>query len=84
MSAIGDPRRAMHALDASLERRVGADLRLIYGMAAPILLIVGLIVVLAFVTSPLVVAAILVAEVGLLGVVLLGFSELLSESEEED
>jgi hypothetical protein len=33
--------------DESVERTLGADMRLVYGLAAPILMVVGLIVILA-------------------------------------
>jgi hypothetical protein len=65
--------------DQSMERMLGADFRLVYGLAAPILLVVGLIVILALSPAPWLLIAILVIECAALGVVLAGFVGMLNE-----
>jgi hypothetical protein len=67
--------------DESVERVLGADMRLIYGMAVPILMVCGLIVVLALSPATWLVVAVLVIEIALLAVVVLGFFGLLNEDE---
>lgn len=74
---------AFHGFDESVERVLGADMRLVYGMAVPILVIVGLIVILALSPATWVVAAIVLLEVAALGVVIYGFMGLLNEPDDE-
>lgn len=70
--------------DESVEHVLGADMRLIYGLAAPILMVVGLIVVLALSPATWLVIAIIVVEIAALGVVLTGFMGLLDEPDDGD
>ena len=70
-----------HPLDARVERLLGADMRLIYGMAVPILVIVGLVIVLALHPQSWVVAVIVLLEVAALGLVLTGIFGMLEDEE---
>ncbi len=70
--------------DDSVERTLGADMRLIYGFAVPILMVVGLIVVLALSPATWLVITIVVIEVAALGVVLTGFIGMLNEPGEQE
>lgn len=70
--------------EESVERTLGADMRLLYGMAVPILMIIGLIVVLALGPSTWLVIAVLVLELAALGVVMTGVIGMLSDGDEED
>lgn len=70
--------------DESVERAVGADMRLIYGFAVPILMVVGLIAILALSPATWLVVTILVLEVAALGVVLTGFIGLLNEPDDDE
>lgn len=69
--------------DESVERLLGADMRLIYGFAIPILMVVGLIVILALSPATWLVIAIVVMEVAAMGVVLTGFIGMLNEPDDE-
>ena len=70
--------------DDSVERALGADMRLVYGFAVPILMVVGLIVILALSPATWLVIAILLVEVAALGVVLTGFIGMLNEPGEDE
>lgn len=59
-------------------------MRLLYGMAVPILMIVGPIVVLALSPAPWLVAGIVVLELAALGVVVVGFVGMLGEEGDDD
>jgi hypothetical protein len=72
-----------HGFDESVEHALGADMRLIYGMAAPILMIVGLIIILALSPAAWLVVAIVVMEVAALCVVLTGFIGMLNEPDDD-
>lgn len=70
--------------DESVERTIGADMRLIYGFAVPILMVVGLIVILALSPATWLVITILLVEVAALCVVLTGFIGMLNEPGEDE
>lgn len=70
--------------DDSVERVLGADMRLIYGFAAPILMVVGVIIVLALNPATWLVIAIVVIELAAMGVVLGGFTGMLNEPSDDD
>jgi len=70
--------------DESVEHVLGADMRLIYGFAAPILMVVGLIIILALNPATWLVIAIVVMEVAALSVVLTGFIGMLNEPTDPD
>ena len=65
--------------DESVERALGADMRLIYGFAVPILMVVGLIVILALSPATWLVVTIVVIELAALCVVMTGFIGMLDE-----
>lgn len=78
------PRRKVFAgFDASVERVLGADMRLIYGFAVPVLMVVGLIIILALRPETWLVVSILVLEVAALGVVVAGILEMLNEEDDD-
>ncbi len=79
-----NPARVFHEFDATVERSLGVDVRLLYGMAVPILMVCGLIVLLALKPETWVVIAVLVLEVCALGVVITGFLAMLNEDDETD
>lgn len=68
--------------DRSMERTLGADMRMLYGFLVPILMIVGLVVILALSPATWLVIAILVLEVGAIGVVVTGVMGMLDESDD--
>lgn len=74
---------AFRGFDRSIERLIGADLRLVYGFAVPILMIVGLITVLALTPATWLVGLILILEIGALGIVVAGIMGMLSEDDED-
>jgi hypothetical protein len=87
--ATGSPdtrqrRYVFRGFDESMERLLGADMRLIYGMGVPILMIVGLIVLLALQPASWLVGAIMFVELGALTVIVRALYELMSDDEDED
>jgi hypothetical protein len=79
-----DHPNAFRGFDQSVERALGADMRLLYGMLVPILMICGVIVVLALGPAVWLVAAILVLELGALAVVGYGLAGMLNEPPDDD
>jgi hypothetical protein len=75
---------AFRGFDESVERAVGADMRLLYGMAAPILLVVGVIILLALNPATWLVATVVVVEIVALAVVVYGFVGMLNGDDEDD
>jgi hypothetical protein len=65
--------------DNSMERWLGADMRLIYGMAVPILMVCGLILLLALNPTTWLVIGVLLLELGAGAVVLRGIMALLND-----
>jgi hypothetical protein len=78
------PTRVFHEFDTTVERSLGVDARMLYGMAVPILMICGLIILLALNPQTWLVVAVLLFEVAALGVVITGFVGMLNEDDEED
>jgi len=79
------PRRhPFRGFDESALRLFGADLRLIYGMSLPILMIIGLIVLLALSPATWLVIALLLLEITALGIVLSGLFAMLDEDENDE
>ena len=78
------PTRVFHEFDATVERALGVDARLLYGMVVPILMICGLIILLALSPQTWLVIAVLLVEMAALGVVITGFVGMLSEDGEDD
>ena len=64
--------------DSSVTRILGADMRLVYGIRAPALLVIGLIVVLALKPATWLLVAIVVVAVGGLVLVLTGLLGMMS------
>ena len=70
--------------DESMTRLLGADLRLIYGMAMPLLMIVGLVVLLALNPTTWLVVAIVLVEVAALGVIVAALLELMRDDPDDE
>jgi hypothetical protein len=70
--------------DASMARLLGADLRLVYGMALPILMVVGLVVLLALNPTTWLVVAIMLVEVAALAVIVAGLLEMMRDDSEDE
>lgn len=70
--------------DDVIESRIGGDLRLIYGMAAPILVVVGLIAVLVLSPSYWLVGAVLVIELACLMFMVVKLMAMLGQPEAEE
>lgn len=84
MARETSPTHVFHNFDASVERVLGVDVRLLYGMLVPILMICGLIILLALTPQTWLVIAVLLLEIAALGVVVTGFVGMLNESDGED
>jgi hypothetical protein len=70
--------------DSSVERLLGADMRLLYGLGAPILMVVGLIIVLALQPAAWLVGMIVVVEIAGLATVITGLLGMMSTDDDED
>lgn len=70
--------------DSSVERVLGADMRLVYGILVPILMVVGLIIVLALQPTAWLVGAILVIEVAALATVVTGLLGMMTTDDDEE
>jgi len=77
-------RNPFAALDARVERLIGADMRLIYGLGGPVLLLCGVIMLLALTPSEWLVGAAVVLEVAALGLVVTKVLAMLDEPDELD
>ena len=77
-------RHILRGFDESMERLLGADLRLLYGMAIPILAVVDLIILLALNPSKWLVAAIVLVEIAALGLVVAGLFEMMSDDDADE
>ena len=75
-------RRLFRGFDASMTRMLGADLRLLYGIAVPILMVLGLILVLALNPVKWVVAVIVVCEIGGLALIVTGLYAMMSDDDQ--
>jgi hypothetical protein len=81
--AQADPdRHLFRGFDASMTRMLGADLRLLYGIGVPIVMIVGLIIVLALNPAKWVVAVVVVCEIGGLALIVTKLYTLMSDDDE--
>ena len=69
------------ALDGRLERLLGADMRMIYGLLAPVLLICGVIIVLALKPSSWLVALTVVLELAALAFVVVKLLAMLGDAD---
>jgi hypothetical protein len=70
-------------LHERIARRVGADVRLLYGIGVPMLATIGFIVALAVSGQSWMVVAVIAFLIVTLGVVVLGFYGMLGEDDEE-
>jgi len=75
---------AFRGFDRSVERVLGVDVRLLYGMLVPILMVSGLIVLLALSPQTWLQIAVLLVEIAALGVVVTGFVGILNDDDEQD
>ncbi|MGA2924533.1 MAG: hypothetical protein ABSG43_00855 [Solirubrobacteraceae bacterium] len=78
------PQHAFHGFDQSFVRLFGADFRMIYGMAVPILMVIGMIVILALTPTTWLVVAIVLLEMAGLSTVVYGLFGMLNEREEDE
>lgn len=76
--------RVFRGFDRSVERSLGVDVRLLYGMTIPVLMVSGLIILLALSPQTWMVIAVLLLEIAALGVVMTGFIGMLNEDDEDD
>ena len=79
-----NPARVFHEFDATIERSLGVDARLLYGMLIPILMVCGLIILLALNPETWLVIAVVLFEAAALGVVITGFLSMLGEDDDTD
>ena len=70
--------------DESMTHLLGADLRLLYGMALPVLMIVGLIVLLALNPAKWAVAMVVVCEIAGLALIVRALYELMSDDDGDE
>jgi len=70
--------------DSSMERWLGADMRMIYGMAVPILMVTGLILLLALNPTTWMVVGVLGLELAAGGVVIRGILGMLADGDGEE
>lgn len=74
----------LHRLDVSIESLLGVDLRLLYGMLVPMLVILGLVVAVLAVQSYWVVAAAWIVEMAALGLIVTKLLAMLAEPGEAE
>jgi hypothetical protein len=74
----------MREFDDSMERWLGADMRLIYGLATPLFMIIGLVVLLALNPSTWLVIGIVVLEVMGLALIVYGLMTMMDDGNESD
>ena len=60
------------------------DMRLIYGLAVPLLIAIGFIVALAFSGKTWLVAPLVLVIVALIGIIVIGFNQMLDDDEPDD
>jgi hypothetical protein len=77
-------RPIFRGFDESVAHVLGADARLLYGMAAPILMIVGMIVVLGLSPATWLVAVIVVCEIGALTLVVKALLEMMDDEHDDE
>lgn len=70
--------------DRSVEHLLGADMRLLYGLAMPVLMLVGLVIVLALSPATWLVILIVVMEVAALALVVYGLFGMLNETDADE
>jgi hypothetical protein len=81
-SAPPRPHRSLYrTVDVFIERLIGADFRLIYGMGIPILLLCGVIIALAEYPKVWLVAILVILELGTLFFIVRGFMEMMDSED---
>ncbi len=80
----GRPRRGLRDLDRSVERILGADIRLLYGLLIPILIIVGFVIALALNHAAWLVGVILVLELAALMLVVVEIFKMMGDEQGAD
>jgi len=77
--------RAYAKCDATMERRTGIDLRLLYGFGVPVVVTAMLVSLgIAFAASAVTVVALMMIEAVMIVTVAIGFTRMLSESDTVD
>lgn len=71
-------------LDTWLESALGADMRLIYGVAIPMIVVVDLIVLLALSPTAWLVGLLMLVEITALGLVIFAFMKMLDDDHDQD
>lgn len=72
-------------LHERVERILGSgDMRLVYGLAVPLVIAVGFIVALAFSGKTWLVAPLVLVIVALIGIIVVGFNQMLEDEEPDD
>jgi hypothetical protein len=69
--------------DESVAQMLGTDMRLLYGMLVPILMIVGLVIMLTQYLAAWLVGAIVIVEIGGLALVVTAILEMMSDDESD-
>jgi hypothetical protein len=77
------PEPIFRGFEVSVERLLGTDMRLVYGLLVPILMLVGLIVVLALQPATWLVVSIVVVEIGLLATVITGLLGMMRSDDDD-
>lgn len=77
-------RNPLARFDGLLDRMIGCDMRLIYGVGMPMLLVCAVIVALAFSPSVWLVAVTIILEFACLGFIVMKLMAMLGEGEEAD
>jgi hypothetical protein len=78
------PRPNEPNFDDHVERAIGADMRLIYGIGVPVLAVTALIIVMALSKTAWVDGVVLVAAVAALGLVVWGFMRMMRDDGPEE
>jgi hypothetical protein len=76
-------RPIFRGFDQSVTQMLGADMRLLYGMLVPILMIVGLVILLTQYPATWLVGAIVILEIGGLALVVTAILEMMSDDEND-
>jgi hypothetical protein len=76
-------RPIFRGFDESVTQMLGTDMRLLYGMLVPILMIVGLVIMLTQYPATWLVGAIVILEIGGLALVLTAILEMMSDDEND-
>jgi chromate transport protein ChrA len=86
-STTAHPRHSspFRPFDRAVERILGADMRLLYGMAVPVILLSVLIALgLGYAASPWMVGVLMLLEAALLGVVMIGLMGMMDSRDDDE